>query len=221
MPTPPESVKVKRRREMRRTQAQRRADTRGRLLDAAVDAVVEMGYARTTLAEVQRRAGLSNGAMWLHFPTKEELLVAAWQHAETSAATSYPAPDQFATLDPPRRLDAVLEQLWAETHNSAFHLQVELVRASRGDRRLRAALESIDPAVAQEFQVRLRGLLGSPLRDHPQFKTNLRIIVHQLYGTALIEGSLSARVDTQRDLEDLKLLGRLLFNTAAPEGRQT
>jgi AcrR family transcriptional regulator len=221
MPAPPGSVKLKRRREMGRTQAQRRADTRGRLLDAAVDAVVEMGYARTTLAEVQRRAGLSNGAMWLHFPTKEELLVAAWQHAENSAATSYPAPDQFAALDPPRRLDAVLEQLWTETRNSAFHLQIELVRASRGDPRLRAALERIDPAVAQEFQVRLQSLLGSPLRDHPQFKTNLRIIVHQLYGTALIEGSLSARVDTQRDLEDLKLLGRLLFNTASPRGGRT
>lgn len=222
MPTTAAPVSPRRTRRVGRSNPQRRADTRARLLDAAIGALVELGYARTTLAEVQRRAGLSNGAMWLHFPTKEQLLVTAWQHAENSAAASYPAPDRFAALDPHRRLDAVLEQLWTETHNSAFHLQIELVRASRGDPGLRAALEHIDPIVAQQFRARLRDLLGSPLRDHPQFDANLRIIVHQLYGTALVEGSLSARVDASRHLEDLKHLGRLLFNqqtASAPRKR--
>src|SRR5581483_10029359 len=61
----------------RRTQAQRRAASRARLLDAAVDCLAERGYGGTTLPEIVRRAELSNGALWRHFRSKNELLVAA------------------------------------------------------------------------------------------------------------------------------------------------
>src|SRR3954451_22962343 len=61
----------------RRSQAERRADSRQRLLDAAIACLAEAGYARTTVAAVLARAGLSNGAMWRHFPTKAALVTAA------------------------------------------------------------------------------------------------------------------------------------------------
>src|SRR5258708_3339100 len=43
----------------RRTQAERRATTQARLLDATIECVAELAYHRTTTAEVARRAGLS------------------------------------------------------------------------------------------------------------------------------------------------------------------
>ena len=48
--------------------------TRGQLLEAALECLIERGYAGTTLAEVTARAGLSNGALWKHFPTKAQLM---------------------------------------------------------------------------------------------------------------------------------------------------
>src|SRR5690349_24160598 len=62
---------------MPRTQQQRREETRRALLDAAVESLIEVGFARTTTLEVQRRAEVSRGALLHHFPSRAELLVAA------------------------------------------------------------------------------------------------------------------------------------------------
>lgn len=44
------------------------------LLECAIDALVEEGYAGTSIAEVARRAGVSKGVVTYHFPSKEDLL---------------------------------------------------------------------------------------------------------------------------------------------------
>jgi AcrR family transcriptional regulator len=61
----------------RRTQAERREGTRTALLEATIAALVELGYTRATTTEVVRRAGLSQGALFKHFPTKGDLVAAA------------------------------------------------------------------------------------------------------------------------------------------------
>ena len=64
-------------RQPRRTQAERRETTRQALLEATIASLVEAGYARTTTTEVVRRAGVSQGALFNHFPTKSALVAAA------------------------------------------------------------------------------------------------------------------------------------------------
>ena len=44
---------------MARTQQQRREETRARLLDAAIETIVEVGYARASAAVIARRAEVS------------------------------------------------------------------------------------------------------------------------------------------------------------------
>ena len=61
----------------RRTQEERSAETRRRLLNATIDLLIERGYARLTTADIAKRAGVSNGARVHHFRTKEDLVVAA------------------------------------------------------------------------------------------------------------------------------------------------
>ena len=61
----------------RRTQEERSAETRKRLLDATIDLLIERGYSRLTTADIAKRAGVSNGARVHHFRTKEDLVVAA------------------------------------------------------------------------------------------------------------------------------------------------
>jgi len=50
-------------------QDEKSAETRRRLLDAAILCVIERGYANTTGSEIAERAGLSRGAQLYHFPT--------------------------------------------------------------------------------------------------------------------------------------------------------
>ena len=53
---------------------------RPRLLEATVDCLVEHGWSGTTTTLVSRRAGVSRGAQLHHFPTKNDLVVAAVEH---------------------------------------------------------------------------------------------------------------------------------------------
>jgi AcrR family transcriptional regulator len=48
-------------------------DTRGRVLDAALTSFLEDGYEHTTIASIRRRSGVSNGALFHHFPSKESI----------------------------------------------------------------------------------------------------------------------------------------------------
>lgn len=63
--------------ETREPQQDRSRATRARLLDAAIDSLAELGWAATTVAVVAERAGVSRGAAQHHFPTREDLFMAA------------------------------------------------------------------------------------------------------------------------------------------------
>jgi AcrR family transcriptional regulator len=53
------------------------AETRERLLRAAADVFARRGYDGTRVADIAATAGVSNGALYAHFGSKAELLVAA------------------------------------------------------------------------------------------------------------------------------------------------
>ena len=53
----------------------RRAEARpDEVLDAALDLFIEKGFAATRVEDIARRAGLSKGAVYLYFPSKEKIL---------------------------------------------------------------------------------------------------------------------------------------------------
>jgi AcrR family transcriptional regulator len=53
------------------------AETRERLLEAAADVFAKRGYDGTRVADIAAAAGVSNGALYAHFPSKAELLAEA------------------------------------------------------------------------------------------------------------------------------------------------
>jgi AcrR family transcriptional regulator len=56
--------------------AERRAHTRERLIAGAREAIAEKGFHRTTLDEIAARAGLTKGAIYDNFESKEQLFLA-------------------------------------------------------------------------------------------------------------------------------------------------
>jgi TetR/AcrR family transcriptional regulator, fatty acid metabolism regulator protein len=60
---------------------------RVQLIGCAVDALVEVGYAGCSVAEIAHRAGVSKGVVSYHFPSKEELLTAVVADLYEQAAT--------------------------------------------------------------------------------------------------------------------------------------
>ncbi len=71
-----DQLEVPRTHRKRRSHAERTAETQGRIKSAVVEAISELGFHRTTAAEISRRAGVSWGAAQHHFGDKNGILTA-------------------------------------------------------------------------------------------------------------------------------------------------
>jgi AcrR family transcriptional regulator len=96
---------------VRRTQAERRAATRRALLDATVASLVEGGYSGTTTTEVTRRAGVSQGALFKHFPSRSALVAAAAEQLFEDLFVSFDFAFERSTEDEARIVIAI-RRLW-------------------------------------------------------------------------------------------------------------
>ena len=86
-------------------QPRRRGDARTRLLEAARDVIRARGYAATTVDDLCRAAGVTKGAFFHHFESKEALGVAAAEHWTQTTSALFAAAPYHAHSDP---LDRVL-----------------------------------------------------------------------------------------------------------------
>lgn len=55
-----------------------------RILDAAAQAIREVGFAQVSVADIMRRAGLTHGGFYAHFASREALLAKALERADAS-----------------------------------------------------------------------------------------------------------------------------------------
>jgi AcrR family transcriptional regulator len=92
--------------------ARRQAQTRQRIVEAAVDLHTSVGPARTTISAIAERAGVERHTVYAHFPDDRALYRACSHHWRSE----HPLPD-LATLatieDPVRRLRRSLSELYA------------------------------------------------------------------------------------------------------------
>ncbi|NDK89182.1 TetR/AcrR family transcriptional regulator [Gordonia desulfuricans] len=135
-----------------RTQAQRSALTREKVLDATVDALIELGYAGTTTQEVNRRAGVSRGALLHQFPTREALVVAAVAHLVDRRKTEI--------LSRPRTGHEDLNILIEVFDGPLFYAALELWVAARTDAALRTAIIPLERRIADELMDTGAALFG-------------------------------------------------------------
>jgi AcrR family transcriptional regulator len=106
------------------------ADTRDRLLRAAADVFADRGYDGTRVADIAAAAGVSNGALYAHFGSKADLLVAALRtHGRRVLAEMFAAdpgrPVTDLLLDIGRRLP--------RRPDAQGYLLVEALAAARRD----------------------------------------------------------------------------------------
>jgi AcrR family transcriptional regulator len=131
---------------VRRTQAERSAAMRQRLLDATIDCLVTYGYAGTTTQRVAQRAGVTRGAQIHHFKAKEDLVAAAIEHLARRRAQKAIA-EIGMIKDNPDMVTAILDFLWSLHQGPIFVATIELWIASRTDRALAAQIERVEPVV--------------------------------------------------------------------------
>lgn len=130
----------------RRTQAERSAAMRARLLDATIDCLVTYGYAGTTTPRIAEIAGVTRGAQVHHFRSKEDLVVAAVEHlAQQRTQAAIRELGQVDSLPDP--VATALDFLWESHQGPMFIATVELWVAARTDRVLAQHIERVEPVV--------------------------------------------------------------------------
>lgn len=198
----------------RRTQEQRRTQTRSALLEATVGCLVEFGYGATTTLEIERRAGVSRGARIHHFATKAALLASATDHLYNQLSDHYeeafgPARALSGTpLSDAERLLSGMRLLWNVHQQPGYTAVLELNMAARTDGELRARL--------QEVGIRHRGLaIAAAAKYFPSIESSraehLIAMIHSTHVGLLMQRSVAH--EPARDEAVLKLLDALVVST--------
>jgi AcrR family transcriptional regulator len=202
-----------------RTQEERTAAMRARLLQATVDCLVELGYARTTTTAVVARAGVSRGAILHHFPTKADLVATAVEFVLDRRSEEFRA--RFENMPHDEGLvDAIIGALRKELEGPMFQAWLELVVASRTDLELKKKLGPVAARWADNIDAIYRSIFGIPRTPdkHPHALAPIFTFTI-LHGLALER---IARADDptveKRVLKALKLMAPFAPLTKLPDG---
>lgn len=176
MPTPSPSA--------RRSQEERSAETRRRLLDATVACLIEHGSRGTTTTAVQERAGVSRGALMHHFPSKAALLVAAVRHLATQRGENLRREAALLPEDDDR-IGQAIDLLWETFQGPLFTATLELWTAARTDPELADALYEWERALRSDLDAVMVELFGHHLAQSPAFAEAIELTLQFLRGAAL------------------------------------
>ncbi len=137
----------------RRTQEERRAETRRKLIDATIIMLQDRGAAHMTMAEIAHKAGLTRGAIQYHFETPKDLLKATV--AEIAARMGgMLKPDELRRMDLASRIDHVVDTYWKSYTSGVYVAFLEIAVQGRLDPELgQAVRETLDDIETDRAEV--------------------------------------------------------------------
>ncbi|WP_195166718.1 TetR family transcriptional regulator [Mycobacteroides abscessus] len=195
----------------RRTQEERSAAMRARLLEATIDCLVEFGYSGTTTSRIASRAGATRGALIHHFQSKSELMAESVRHLafkRTQAVLEeLMAMDQSA--DP---IERYLDVLWRIHQGPLFIAVVELLIAARTEPDLRVHLDQFEKMVLHNLSA--LNVLGDEDVGSPKEWRDLGLLAMDII-RGLLVSSLTASQET-RDRRWLRAKHMLELRLRAP-----
>lgn len=166
---------------MTRTQAERRASTQAKILDATVEALVAVGYGGTSTPEICRRAGVSQGALFRYWPTKGDLLADAAAHLLGRVTTAYEQAFSGKRLT----VREALEGLWSAYRQPDLLAALELYVAARTDPDLAAALARIEPAHRANLQRIAVSVMDPKVLAVPGFASFVELALAAVQGASV------------------------------------
>jgi len=182
------------------------------LLDATLQCLIEQGYARTTTAQIEARAGASRGARLHHYPTKAELVSAAVERLYAGIARRYDAAMEQVAPDADR-FRAGFRLLWETYVEPAHGAVLELYIAARTDDDLRERLRALSERHHQIVRRRANGYFPSLAnREANGLLETLQAALTGLAVRRLVHG------DRVEDEQVLDLIERMVARTFTGAG---
>jgi AcrR family transcriptional regulator len=180
----------------RLSQDEKSAETRRRLLDAAIVCLTDRGYANTTTSEIADRAGLSRGAQLYHFPKKEELLASAVEYLFELKFGEIKEKVSRLTNENDRRAMAI-DMLWEIANNRLGTALIELMVASRTDSYLQASVGAANERIGELINRSFQELFPRPEDAHADYDLIPHVVCLVVEGMALEGMTLNSELTTR------------------------
>ncbi|HVQ99241.1 MAG TPA: TetR/AcrR family transcriptional regulator [Mycobacterium sp.] len=184
---------------MARTQQQRREETVARLLDASIATIAEIGYGRASAAVITKRAQVSEGALFRHFPTMGDFMAATAYEVLRRQLDLFTKQVAEIAADRPA-LAAVLTILRDVTATSTNAVLYELMVAARTDEKLRATLQHVLEQYRAKVLDAARVLPGADDFPREMFPVMVAVLTNTFDGAALVRAVLP-----QPDIEEQRI----------------
>ncbi len=194
----------------RRPQAERSAETRSRLIAAAIACLHRLGYGATTVTVVAEEAGVSRGAMTHQFPAKSDLMLAVVRAVFRLDSDQYQA--SVGEMSPADWMRALPRTVWNVVSQPSGIAVMEIMLASRSDpdlaERLREMQTRIDAAAHAWIVERHR---AAGLEERADGEAVHRVFVAAVRGLALEALYMRNREEVEKSIEVLAELLRRLY----------
>ncbi len=116
---------------VRRSHAERTAETRSRIVAAVVESIAEVGFQRTTASEIARRAGVTWGAVQHHFGGKDGILLAVLEDSFSRFAERLSViPTEGTSLE--KRVSEFVDRAWEHFGSPHYRSTFEILLSFAG-----------------------------------------------------------------------------------------
>lgn len=184
---------------MARTQQQRREETVARLLQASIDTIIEVGYARASAAVITKRAGVSVGALFRHFETMGDFMAATAYEVLRRQLETFTKQVAEIPADRPA-LPAALTILRDITAGSTNAVLYEFMVAARTDEKLKETLQNVLGQYSAKIHDAARALPGAESFPEETFPVIVALMTNVFDGAAIVRGVLP-----QPELEEQRI----------------
>jgi len=187
-------------------QAIKSANTRRTILEAAIQCIIDYGYARTTTSLIAEYAKVSRGAMMHHFPSRQAVLKATIKYLHKKRLSEYKKMMEAIGI-PLREMNREkiaqsVGEAWKYVNLPSSVAYQEILMASRTDQELRQVLEPLEQDFEKSFIERGRKMF-SPWAGRDELEVVHDAALFMLTGMMLSHMKSNKKQRTKRVMEFL------------------
>lgn len=201
----------------RRTQAERTANTREALIDAAISLLHRNGYSGAPTELIAEEAGLTRGALNHHFKARADLMAAVIRSVYEREQHAYQA--MAAGTARGSRLSDWPDMLWEVLSKPSGLAVLEILQASRSDPELAALVAPMQAAVERMSLAAIDSQFGSA--DGAEMLPGIRLLVWAVRGLSIAQVLAPDPDEIRRSIDYLRVLidGAVRAGVIDPRGR--
>lgn len=135
----------------RRSQEERRIETRSRLITATIDVINDKGYAAMRTTDITKKAAMTWGAVQHLFGSRADLMMEVSLSA-SDALVGMLEENVAQDLPHEKRLEAIIDHTWKIYSSAPYFAMVEIIRGTRKDPKIHDRLVQAQKQISRKIE---------------------------------------------------------------------